>query len=77
MSVAATDGAIVEAMDIVLLLSAPFDDAILVVLVWIPGAAESPFGYVWFGYPLDTACSGWVGLEPGSLLFGITLPLMV
>lgn len=36
-SVAATDGAIVEAIDRVLLLSPPLEDAMLVVLVCTPG----------------------------------------
>lgn len=49
LSVAATDGAIVEAIDIVLVLSAPFEEAILVVLVWEPGAEVKPFGNDWCG----------------------------
>ena len=48
LSVAATDGAIVEAIDIVLLLSPPVDDAMLVVLVWEPGTADNPLGCDWF-----------------------------
>lgn len=43
LSVAATDGAIVEAMDMVLPLSPPVEEAILAVLVWEPGAAANPF----------------------------------
>ena len=70
LSVGATEGAIVEAIDMVLLLSLP-EEAMLTVLVWVPGAGVKPFkGFV-------AADSGGGGPAPGGRLLGITRPLMV
>jgi hypothetical protein len=78
LSVAAIEGAIVEAIDMVLLSLPPVDDAMLVVLVWVPGA--EPDGYWTFGPAWPAAIEGYspgdVG-PPGGLRFGITLPLIV
>jgi hypothetical protein len=76
LSLGATEGggAIVEAIDMVLVLSLPIDDAMLVVLVWDPGGpypAAYPAG---FG---DDVYSGAAGLAPTGLRLGITRPLMV
>ena len=61
------EGAMVEAMDMVLPLSPLFDDCTLD-LVCAPGAGV---------YPLYPFCPSCVTSTEGALLFGITLPLMV